>query len=202
MNRVYKHPILTNPTRWLDIQKKHSCEVYHSQYPNLLNNSFAKALVNVESYSIKNTLPIGLGLQLKLNNGQLYPILWFDKVTEPTSFIINNRKLIMKMVSSKKSPFGLLSLKAKMNYPKNVKFAPGFIDLVDKLYLDQIKELLKDVDSKDGGKNGLQLIDSPTKLGQGIVNKSLFNCQDLYVDYDKHPKLARLIVSYVDYLKE
>lgn len=216
MLKILKHPVLVNPTRWLRSHKKHAPKLYQQgYYPSLKNNPFALALTRLETNSPTTTLPYGDGIplivskkNLNLPQRQLILIPKIDEeINEANRLMINSSKYIKSVVNNPKATQTLIPMQfiKRAKYMKgNVVLQEKILEAIEEIYTQKIGSLIADVIQGDTGKNGIVLtkMKVPIKIKGGITyvnNTDLFKGKELFIDYDKHPELSRLIIMYIDF---
>ncbi|CAX43286.1 conserved hypothetical protein [Candida dubliniensis CD36] len=204
--KVYKHPILVNPTRWLRGPKKHAKPLYQSgYYPSLKSNPFAAALSRLDANSPSSTLPIGNGIPLTVshradNTYVLTPNI-HETPTQPSRLLINSARYIKLIVDRPKAIQKLVPLqfiqqckssKARVTIDKDI------VEQIDTLYRQKIESLLPD--SSECGDYGIILkpMDVPVRIDGGTTYvNSTFNT---FINYNTHRDLAQLILAYTDFV--
>ncbi|KAL6452664.1 hypothetical protein SBY92_001926 [Candida maltosa Xu316] len=212
--KVYNHPILVNPTRWLDLPVKHASNLYQSgYYQSLQQNPFADALTKIESNSPRTTIPHGIGIPLTVTtdtkNAVLTPKVDLDDVikSEPWRLIINSEKYIRSQIADAKGLQKFAPMRFfQQNNPGKLKIGikDNVLEYIETSYLEKIQELLKVVSDETSKKNGIQLVtdmEEPMRVDAHItyVRNVFLKDKDLFIDYVKHPKLSKLIIMYTNF---
>lgn len=216
MLKILQHPILVNPTRWLRSNKKHASDLYQrGYYPSLQNNPFASALTRLEANSPTTTIPHGDGISLvvskqNLNLGKQHLTLnprIGEEIHEPSRLIINSSKYIKTMINNPKATQKLIPMqfiiKGKL-MKSHITLQENILETIEEIYKQKIETLIAHIAQEDSGENGIVLtnLDIPIQIQGGIAyisNRGVFQGRELYIDYDKHPELSRLIIMYTDF---
>jgi hypothetical protein len=216
MLRVYHHPALVNPTRWLGSPKKHAAELYHhGSYAPLQGNPFAQALTQLEASSPRTTAPLGTGIPMvvsaeNLNLGKrqltLVPAMG-EEIHQPSRLMINSCKYIKSMINNPRATAKLVPLQyIQKNKLSKVRFVlpDSTPATIEEMYRRKIQSLIAHIAKDDSGENGIVLTKTevPVQVQGGrtyVSNRGVCEGREVYVDYDKHPELSRLIIMYTDF---
>lgn len=233
MNKVLRHPLLESPVAYLKGYNKQSNDLYATKYydtTQLKLNPFAQALTSVKRIpGPERVLPTGNLLKLTVEKNPqstgprdkywLFPILDSNIKSErfaPLRYLINNKKYMISL--SLEFPVQADYLTPKDFIEKNkgksrgsTVWQPGWMESMEKLYVDRINELMKDIDTnikegshgillKDLGENEVQidglvvLIDKKFIFGDEIPS-----WDQLFLEFAKYPELTKTLINLADY---